>query len=474
MFHRYSALLLAIGLLLAACGAAAAEPSGDSSADKTADNTAAAETPPAAEADPPKPKPEQVSYEYVLGVLRALTEGSERRYAAMEDQIARLKTQIDDLNRAAESTAGKENAKPPPGTSKVPPVAPTVKPDGKGAAVTPPTSARSPAAKPPAWVGIGLQQVGKDYRVSAQIGPYSRPTELEEEWPVAMQGAVDCYARRQFGPRAVGQVRLSEAELRGLVRETWETTGDFAAGPMKTQHLLVVFEPAMQTRIRTLWEGSLITRRLEYAATGLTSGLLLLGVLFACLKLDHSTAGAYRIRLALAGVFLTGALTAGTIAAVQLVGAPTDAAAAETDAAAARTVSMTLSEDEGDPATARQATVAAGATSLWLWLGAAVGLLGVLLLFSVGKKPAVPDALKETALHEAATRYEPVRHSSVLVWIGLLLVVLVLLLVSVFLFWGTAKVQPEPSSPPPSIDRSVPVTRPAPDDGRPQGFTEVY
>jgi hypothetical protein len=294
---------------------------------------------------------------------------------------------------------------------------------------------------------------------------------LEEEWPVAMQGAVDCYARRQFGPRAVGQVRLSEAELRGLVREEWEATEEFAAGRMTTRHVLVVFDSAVQARIRALWEGSVITRRLEYAATGLTSGLLLLGVLFACLKLDHSTAGAYRIRLVLAGVFLASALTAGTVAAVQLVGAPADA---ETDAAAARTVSMTLSEDEGDPATARQATVAAGATSLWLWLGAAVGLLGVLLLFSVGKKPAVPDALKETALHEAATRYEPVRHSSVLVWIGLLLVVLVLLLVSVFLFWGTAKVQPEPSSPPPSIDRSVPVTRPAPDDGRPQGFTEVY
>ena len=336
MFHRYNALLLAIGLLLTAYGAVAAEAADEPSADKTAAATASPpveaekpaepETKPVAgEADPSaKPKPEQVSYEYVLGVLRALTEGSERRYAAMEDQIARLKAQIDALNRAAESPVAKESAKTPPVEAEIPPS----KPDGKNAAVTPPTTARAPAAKPPAWVGIGLQQVGKDYRVSATIGPYSRPTELEAEWPVAMQGAVDCYARRQFGPRAVGQVRLSDAELRSLVREEWVTTEDYAAGPMKTQHLLVAFDPAMQTRIRTLWEGGVITRRLEYAGTALTSGLLLLGILFACLKLDHSTAGAYRIRLVLAGVLLAGALTAGTIAAVQLWATPAESAAA--------------------------------------------------------------------------------------------------------------------------------------------------
>jgi hypothetical protein len=158
----------------------------------------------------------------------------------------------------------------------------------------------------------------------------------------------------------------------------------------------------------------------------------------------------------LAGVFLAGALAAGTTAAVQLVGGPAEAAAAEPNPAAARTVSMTLSEEGGETSGPWQATVTAGAASLWLWLGAAVGLVGVLLLFSVGRKPAVPAALKETAVHEAAIRFEPVRHSSALLWIGLLLVVLVLLLVSAFLFTGTSvNGQPGPASTPANNGRAA-------------------
>jgi hypothetical protein len=265
-----------------------------------------------------------------------------------------------------------------------------------------------------------------------------------------MQGAVDCYARRQLGPRAVGQIRLSEAELRSLIREEWETAEEYGAVPTKTLHVLLVFDPAMQTRIRTLWESAVITRRLEYAATGLTSGLLLLGILFACTKLDHTTAGAYRIRLVLAGLFLTGALAAGTTAAVALLRSP-PAEAAAAEAASARTISVELTDDAGGEASAsaRQATVAANATSLLVWLGAAVGLAGVLLLFSVGKKPAMPDALKETAVHEAAVRceparYEPIRRGGRWIWIWPLLVLIALLLASaVALRSTTTTVRPE-------------------------------
>jgi hypothetical protein len=376
---------------------AAAEPNATAEVEKLAEGETKL---PAGETVPPKLRPEQVSYEYVLGVLRTLTEGSERRYAAMEEQIDRLKAQIDALNRSTESLAAKkETAKAPPVELEVPPAVPPAKGNGKDAAATPVIANREPAAKLPAWVGMGLQRVGNDFRVAATIGPYSRPAELEAEWPVAMQDAVDCYARRQFGPRAIGQIRLSEVELRGLIREEWPITEEYgAAGKTKTLHVLLVFDPAMQARIRTQWESTVITQRLEYAATGVASSLLLLGILFACLKLDHTTAGACRIRLVLAGIFLTGALTAGTTAAVQLLRTPPAEAAAEN--APARSVSVELTDAGGSEPAARQATVTASATSLLVWLGAGVGLLGVLLLFSVGKKPAIHPALKETAMHE--------------------------------------------------------------------------
>jgi hypothetical protein len=470
MFHRYSALLLAIGLLIAADGATAAEPA-DASADKTAaasakPPTAELEEPsskPAVEADPaPKLKPEQVSYEYVLGMLRTLTEGSERRYTAMEEQIARLKLQIDELNRRNEALAAKkETPKAPAPKNTIPPA----KPEGKVPASKAGT-VRDLAPEPPAWVGMGLRQVRGDYQVAAAIGPYTRPTEYEAEWSVAMQDAVDCYARRQFGSAAVGRIHLPEAELRGLIRQEWDDVKDYGAGPMNTQHVLLVFEPAMQARIRALWEGAVIVRRLEYAGAGLTSGLLLLGILFACLKLDHSTAGAYRVRLILAGVFLAIALAAGTTAAVQLLSAPPAESAAE-DASNAQTASLAVSDDGGGEAPARQATVAAHATSLLVWLGAAVGLVGVLLLFSVGKKPAPPNALKETAVHEIAVPYEPVRHGSGLGWIGLLLAMMLLLLASAFLFPRTAVHVPSESttSTPPRLESVTMPVQPLPKNG---------
>ena len=86
---------------------------------------------------------------------------------------------------------------------------------------------------------------------------------------------------------------------------------------MVNLHVLLEFDHAVKERILEEHRRAAVGRRMWVLGVGLASLLAVLGVLYGYLRIDQSTAGAYRGRLRLAAaVAILGVVAAGVVAVV--------------------------------------------------------------------------------------------------------------------------------------------------------------
>ncbi len=156
----------------------------------------------------------------------------------------------------------------------------------------------NPAAVPkPEWIGKPPRRVGDSYEMSLATGPYTTRLECDAKIPEVLQSAMDQFVEAYLGRPAVGWVRLPSEQLRQLVAEEWEEHLQSSVGPMTQVHLLVNFDQKAKNFIDEAMSLSKFTERAVVAGVGLIGLWLFLGWIWAYLKLDLTTKGAYRKRL---------------------------------------------------------------------------------------------------------------------------------------------------------------------------------
>jgi hypothetical protein len=181
-----------------------------------------------------------------------------------------------------------------------------------------------PAAGRPDWVDAPPRYADNAYVMPIPVGPFETRQQCEAEVPQALQEAVKNYAAIYLGAGAAGHLDRDAAELRRrLVREEWEEPVETSYGPMLILHLRLAFDRAMQDSVREAVRQETAAARLRLVALGLGGVLVVLGVLFGCLKLTEwgnrlkLTEGGNRRRrmqLQLAAVLLAVAFAAGLVA----------------------------------------------------------------------------------------------------------------------------------------------------------------
>jgi hypothetical protein len=185
-----------------------------------------------------------------------------------------------------------------------------------------PKPTEPPAAeKRPAWVDSRPQVVGNVYQTAVKTDPRLTQQECEAELPKLLRDAVGRYAETELDRSAEVaqdvQLPLTYIQDRIVTQKWLETVHVSLPGNWVRLHVLLEFNQEAtqqiqkeceraQQRLDQQWLEAGVVRRLWYGGTGLGAVLALLALLFACLKIDQATAGAWRGRLFLAG-------TAGTI-----------------------------------------------------------------------------------------------------------------------------------------------------------------
>jgi hypothetical protein len=166
----------------------------------------------------------------------------------------------------------------------------------------------------PAWVNQAPGWVGDTYRMTVRTDPRPSREECEQELPDAVSEAVRVYAKSQLGcsSRIVRRLDMP-AMQRTLVKQTWPEPVDISfPGEWIQLHALLEFDEPHRNTISTQCDwierelgsqdrSTAAITRLWYAGTGLATVLMLLGVLFGCLKIDQATGGSCRGRVWLGG-----------------------------------------------------------------------------------------------------------------------------------------------------------------------------
>ena len=156
-------------------------------------------------------------------------------------------------------------------------------------------------AKPetrPAWVDAPPQSVDDAYQMSITVGPYTTRAECDAKLPEALQEALGRYVDICLGDEPPVGVRLPPDELRDrLIKDRWEETRQYSVGPMTQLHVLLLFDREVKDRVLEQHRRAMVTGRLGATAAWAAIGLILLATVFAYLKVDLATSGAYRGRL---------------------------------------------------------------------------------------------------------------------------------------------------------------------------------
>ena len=184
----------------------------------------------------------------------------------------------------------------------------------------------------PDWVGSEPRKVDGAYQVWITVGPCLNRLECDRELPKELQKAIDEYAAVYMGRRSRGHVRLPLDYVQSeIVKEEWPEEKQVVitptsqipkkSVPMIQLHVLLEFDHAVNGRIQEEWDKLVVAERL-YGMGALTAVVLaLLFGVYAYLKIDLATGGAYRgrLRMAAAAVILTVILT--VIAAIRSLAA---------------------------------------------------------------------------------------------------------------------------------------------------------
>jgi hypothetical protein len=166
------------------------------------------------------------------------------------------------------------------------------------------------ASKRPAWVDGSLGKQGNVYRTKVVVGPYKTRQECEAELSREMlHTARSVVDRRIVG----GSTRIADNVLlpylfNRVLKEEWEEQKESdtaAVGEMIYLHALLEFDDRSWQELNRMQHQREIEQRLAVVGAGAGLLLLLLGTVFAYLKLDTMTRGYYTRRLQLlAGVVI--------------------------------------------------------------------------------------------------------------------------------------------------------------------------
>lgn len=178
----------------------------------------------------------------------------------------------------------------------------------------------------PAWVEAKPDLRNGAYEMSVSVGPYTSRLECDAHLPAAVDAAVDEIVATYLGSEWSGRVHLPTATVRqNVVRETYEEKIQSYFGPtlqsqpMVQLHAHLVFDRKTMDQLRDARNQCIVAERLRYAGIGLAGLLLGLTVIFAGLKTDVVTRGAYRKRLALVTVALFALVAVGAGTAMSML-----------------------------------------------------------------------------------------------------------------------------------------------------------
>jgi hypothetical protein len=209
-----------------------------------------------------------------------------------------------------------------PPEAAAPPAEPAAAPSGDTDASSKAKEAASKQAEPaaaekrPAWVDSLTQSTGNVYQMAIKTDPRLTQQECESELPAVVRDAVRQYAETELdrSPEIAQQVQLPLPYVQDhIVKEKWlEPVHVSLPGKWVRLHVLLEFDQEAkqqvqkeceqaQGRLDQQWQEASVLRRLWCSGAGLAAVLALLSLLFACLKIDQATDGAWRGRLFLAG-----------------------------------------------------------------------------------------------------------------------------------------------------------------------------
>lgn len=168
------------------------------------------------------------------------------------------------------------------------------------------------------WINSPPKIVGNAYQMAIVVGPYTTRQECDAELPNELRKALQHYAEEVcFRGPSVPHVVLPDEYLRQeVVKEQWEEPHQSSVGPMVRLHVLLRFNSKVKERILEERYRNVIAGRLWQGGVGLAAILGLVAVIFGYLKIDLSTAGAYRGRLRFAAILAILGLVAAALAVV--------------------------------------------------------------------------------------------------------------------------------------------------------------
>jgi hypothetical protein len=302
-------------------------------AEVVAPGEVAAEAPPA---DGAKVDAGKVSGALGKAILRGLRGEPETPVESKPDEAKELKAEAEEPETPPAATVEpKPEAGKPAATKSEPTTTAVDEPKVEEPKVEPPTAAVSrspekaseavraevqvPAAfvSRPDWVDKPPTREGDGYVMVITVGPYTSLLECEAKLPEAVQGTVDAYVETYLGSPDAAWLRIPADDLvRQLVRQQWEEPIQASFGPMTQLRAQLVFDRKFNEQIKQERNGAIVARRLWYTGAGLAGGLFCLALLFACLRIDQNTLGAYRGRIGFAAVVAL--LLAATVAILAL------------------------------------------------------------------------------------------------------------------------------------------------------------
>jgi hypothetical protein len=183
-----------------------------------------------------------------------------------------------------------------------PPV--TKPPEPKPPVAKPPEPKPQPASSLPDWANRPPRKTSDDaYLMTIVVGPWQTRQECDAQLPGELQKALDQYAEKCLGGPAMPRVVLPTHYLRQhVVTNQYEETLDSSVGPMKQLHVLLRFDDEVKKAIDLEHQRGMVVVRLWQVGIGLAVVLWPLLVIYAYLKTDLATGGAYRGRLRFAAV----------------------------------------------------------------------------------------------------------------------------------------------------------------------------
>ncbi len=182
-----------------------------------------------------------------------------------------------------------------------------------------------PAEDRPEWVDATPRKLGSVYQMKAKL-LYADQEEFDREFPKALRTGIDEYVMEHLRePHAREKIRLPLDYIQTeIVKEKWEETLQIRITPegqipeehvpMTQLYVLLEFDHKVNARIEEEWDKVVVTERLFGVGSLAGMVLMLLAGVYAYLRIDLATGGAYRgrLRLAAAAVLLL-AILAGLV-----------------------------------------------------------------------------------------------------------------------------------------------------------------